>query len=403
MSRTDQTCPVCHFAVSVPFYEGGLQPLATLGWPATKDEAVQMPQLPHDFVQCPACTHVWNRSFEYSSVPYKSNPNLMYNNGAIWRGHLALTADKVADIIPENPVVVEIGSGTGHFINGIAERVGGGGSFYGFDPNNSERSHPSVDFQSRLFDPATDMVELKPDAIILRHIIEHLTHPSEIIDQLGWYSQFQENPCRLFVETPCIDRVFDTGRIADFFYEHVSHFTTRSFAALMSRAGEVEELGHGYDGEVVFAFVKLEVASQYGDRKAAAETFRARAVESRQRIRTEIDQLSAQSGTVAVWGGTGKAAAFIQQFGLDAIRFPLVVDSDPNKVGTFVPGVGQEIRSPDVLQGLDLETVIIPTQWRAKDIVAEIQAKGLRFSKILIEDNGRLVDFLRDEHGYERG
>ena len=37
------------------------------------------------------------------------------------------------------------------------------------------------------------------------------------------------------------------------------------------------------------------------------------------------------------------------QFGVDAVRFPLVVDSDQDKVGTFAPGTGQEIRFRDWL------------------------------------------------------
>ena len=28
-------CPVCYHAVASPFFDGGNQPLATLGWPTT--------------------------------------------------------------------------------------------------------------------------------------------------------------------------------------------------------------------------------------------------------------------------------------------------------------------------------------------------------------------------------
>ena len=62
-------CPVCAHAVAAAFFDGGRQPLATLGWPASAEEARAMPRLPHDFVQCPSCSHVWNRSFRYEDVP----------------------------------------------------------------------------------------------------------------------------------------------------------------------------------------------------------------------------------------------------------------------------------------------------------------------------------------------
>lgn len=35
-------------------------------------------------------------------------------------------------------------------------------------------------------------------------------------------------------------------------------------------------------------------------------------------------------------------------YGMDAKRFPLVVDSDLNQAGTFVPGMGQPIRFRDI-------------------------------------------------------
>ena len=43
--------------------------------------------------------------------------------------------------------------------------------------------------------------------------------------------------------------------------------------------------------------------------------------------------------------------------------------------------------------------MIIPTQWRAQDIVAEMQREGMR-RKVLIEHGGRLVDFATADHPY---
>jgi hypothetical protein len=103
---------------------------------------------------------------------------------------------------------------------------------------------------------------------------------------------------------------------------------------------------------------------------------------------------------VAIWGGTGKSAACMHHFGVDAARFPLVVDSDPDKVGTFVPGTGQRILFRDALKGMSVDVVIIPTQWRAKDIIAEMAREGIAAGKVLIEHGGRLIDFALEAHPY---
>ena len=96
----------------------------------------------------------------------------------------------------------------------------------------------------------------------------------------------------------------------------------------------------------------------------------------------------------------GKAAAFINFFEVDSDRFPVVVDSDELKVGTYVPGTGQEIKSVATLESSKIDVVIVPTAWRSRDIIQEMKRKKIFASKVLIEHKGRLIDFLLDDHPY---
>lgn len=393
-------CPVCRHSVAAPFYDGGQQALATLGWPASAADARGMPRHPHDFVQCPNCTHVWNRSFSYDAIPYADNPNRMFNKGGIWQGHLAATRDLLLSRLPVSPTVLDIGCGEGHFVRGLAKACGGAGRFVGFDPNATPETGRGVEFHARYFGPLNDMAAFAPDALAIRHVLEHLTDPAALLEQMAWGAAALGKPAWLFAEVPCIDRVFDTGRLADFYYEHPSQFTTRSFRTLMEHAGEVHELAHGYDGEVVYALVRLGIPATLRERAGTTDVFAQRAERNRETLRAQMDALAASGKRVAIWGGTGKAAAFIHQFGADAARFPLVVDSDPDKAGTYVPGTGQEIRFRDILKTQPADIVIIPTQWRARDIAAEMAREGIRADQILIEHDGSLIDFACGEHPY---
>jgi SAM-dependent methyltransferase len=394
-------CPVCSYTLATPIFDGGEQPLATLGWAKTSKDAIDMPTYPLDYVQCPRCTHVWNHSFTYDVIPYKKNPNRMFNQGIIWQTHLKTTRDLAISTLPKNPTVIDIGCGEGHFIAGIAEAFGGSGRFLGFDPNGSAEGNASFEFHPRNFDPFLDVIALEPDLLIMRHVLEHLTDPAAFVDQLAWSASQLTKPVRLFAEMPCIDNIFKTNRLVDFFYEHPSQFTTKSFRTLLNLGGGVSFVDQGYGGEVVYGIVELGVSAEYLATARTALKFKRGSILSRESIQSQLSELAASKKLVAIWGGTGKAAAFIHYFEANAQNFPLVVDSDFTKVGTFVPKTGQQIQFRDVLKEISVDVVIVPPQWRAKDIVAEMKREGIEAGSVLIEHGGRLIDFFRDEHPYK--
>lgn len=270
----------------------------------------------------------------------------------------------------------------------------------GFDPNTSSESGVDVEFYSRYFSPLIDIPVFLPDLLIMRHVLEHLLDPAAFIDQLAWGALQANKPVRLFAEMPCVDRVLQSKRLVDFFYEHPSQFTTRSFTTLMEQGGEILDLEHGYDGEVIYALVELKVPQQYQQLARESEDFYKQAFISKTQIKAQLKNLIDTGKKVAIWGGTGKAAAFIHYFDVDATHFSLVVDSDLDKVGTFVPKTGQQIQYRDVLKEQKVDILIIPPQWRANDILAEMNREGIEVGFVLIEHDGKLINFLDKQHPY---
>ena len=121
-----------------------------------------------------------------------------------------------------------------------------------------------------------------------------------------------------------------------------------------------------------------------------------------QQIRKDLKGLVDSGKTLAIWGGTGKCASFMHHYNITSKDVSTVVDSDERKWGTYVPGVGQEIRKPSDLLVECVDILIIPTQWRAKDILIEADSINLSFEQVLIEHNGKLIDFRKDEHPYAK-
>jgi SAM-dependent methyltransferase len=376
-------------------------PLATLAWPASAAEAQAMPRLPLRFVRCVDCGHVYNEAFSYDAVPYSDKPNLMFNRGTAWQVHLQQVLGRLADTLPDKPVVVEVGHGDGSFLAALAA-LKPAGRYIGFDPHGlSVAPAGPLTYHAALFEPEVHVEQLRPDLIISRHILEHLTNPLGFMQAIAFAATCCDVPSRAFIEVPCIDRALESGRTVDFYYEHNSHFTSESFQRMLDRCSTtVDFVDHGYGGEVIFGLVGVGAQAQQRVRAEGASRFLQAAGRTRTQVQQQLATLHRQGASVAVWGGTGKAAAFINRYGLDAERFPLVVDSDPDKAGTYVPGAGQEIRPRDWLLQHPVEVVIIPAQWRAADIVEEMRRTGIAAGSVLIEHEGSLIDLLHDASPY---
>jgi SAM-dependent methyltransferase len=387
----------------MPFFDAGTQPLATLAFPETRDEACSLPRFRLRFVRCVDCGHVYNPEFDYDQVPYAKHPNKMFNLGTIWRDHLEHVRQIILDSVSEEPCVVEIGCGDGHLLRALAV-ARPGGRYVGFDPNAKvDTGDGLIEARAELFLARRHLAELAPQMIVARHVLEHLVDPLAMLEEIAFAASWFQQPTKLFVEVPCVDLAIEACRTADFFYEHNSHFTMRSLAKMLDRCGaEVELIEKGYGGEVVYAVALVMPLTRQERFGREALAFGEHARNASQTLAAQLDAIARSNCRVAIWGGTGKAAALINQCNMDAERFPLVVDSDRQKAGTFVPGTGQVIHFRDVLFEKPADLIIIATQWRAADIVLEMQRMGIGAETVLIEHRGRLIDYFRDEHPYRQ-
>jgi methyltransferase family protein/C-methyltransferase-like protein len=395
----DSKCPACGYHLSVPFYEPGSQPLATIAWPSSKDDAITMNKYPLNFVRCVSCGHVYNEKFSYSEVPYSEKPNLMFNNGQNWSVVLNNIIIKLSEYLQPGDTVIEIGYGDGSFLNNFSndcpEIL-----FVGFDPHGKaiEESN-NLSFKQEYFIPIKDVPKYKPKLIISRHVLEHLDNPLGMIESISFASSWSNINILMYLEVPCIDNALGNQRTVDFYYEHNSHFTTNSFTNMLKRASvDIEYIGHDYGGEIIYAIAHAMKNSNYVTHTKESINFYNETLVSNVSIKEKIKIISEKK--IAIWGGTGKAAAFINTYELDSTRFPIVVDSDRDKVGTFVPGMGQEILFRDYLKEWPVEIIIIPMHWRAQDVVKEIELHKISYEKILIEHQGELVDYFLCNHPY---
>ena len=398
----DKQCPVCGYTIAKIVFDAGIKPLATIAWAESKEEAKSVQNFKQEYVQCLNCSHTWNHLFDWEHVPYGNKPNKMFNNGSQWKRHIEYLQGWLSDRIPKQPTVVDIGCGDGSFIINLAKRYEGYGKFLGFDPSGDvDPGQKEIVFNRALFLPLEDTEKYQPDLIVMRHVIEHLTAPSSFLHSLAWGASKNENSTYLYCEVPCIDRVFETGRLADFYYEHPSQFTSLSFTKMLKAAGNIIDIIHAYDGEVICGLVELKPSTEQARISKNANFFRDSVSTTIPNIKRILNELIDKGERLAIWGGTGKCASFMHHYNISDKDIPLVVDSDKRKWGTYVPGIGQEIKSPNFLLDNQIDILIVPTQWRTQDILIEATSMGLSFKQVLIEHKGKLVDFITEDHPYD--
>ena len=371
--RTDDACLACKSVYNYPIARWDKMPLSVLGLPRSEREARHMRGLVMDVRQCATCGHVFHSEFNYDHIPYRTGSNLVYNDGSSWKQYQDELAEEwVADYNLAGKRVVEIGCGEGLFLERLAAH---GIHTIGFEPGpDAERAkargieaYPEYFQGSRLFD-------LRADAIVCRHVIEHLANPLDFLEDIAIACCEADLSPLFFAEVPLIEKAMEQNRINDFLYEHVSNFTRNSFQTMFERAGfDVLDVRGRFDDEVVTIVAKPRPKPMQRAVRQRATTFQ-KSVESQiARVRQTLLAWKEAGLEVALWGGTGKGAALINMFGIDAELVPTVIDSDPRKAGGYVPGTGQEIRMPSHLKANRVDRILICTNWRARDIEREIR------------------------------
>lgn len=380
------TCPVCGHHVALSLFNGP----HTLDGHGPSRSGVEL-----DVVRCVDCGHAFNADDEHAAVEHTDRPTRTFSGAPGWDEHVRAVRDEMLGRLPAVPVVIEIGHGDGQFLAALAE-ARPAGRYVGFDPQGvTDAPHAAVELRRERFVATRALADLTPHVIVARYVMEYLTQPLGLLHDLAFASASSGIQPVVYLEVPCVDRALETGRTFEFDHTHTSYFTTASFMRLLSRCGAVEQrIGHGYHKDVLYAFVRLGRGQTQIQHARAVDTFRSSARESLGRLRRQLDALAVAHRSVAIWGGTGEAAAFIAQVGADARRFPIVVDADAGATGTRVPTTGQEIQSPDWLRAHPTDVVIIPASRHAREILREMAARDIRCDSVLIEDRGRLVDYV---------
>ncbi len=311
---------------------------------ATAKEAMGCPRGDIRLMRDPHTGIIHNSFFKPDRMIYDEQYQNEQGHSSIFQKHL----DQVATIIGRNfsgKSILEIGCGKGTFLDLMRSR---GFAITGLDPAY-EGSSDHV-----LKKPFSPDLGLSGDAIILRHVLEHIPDPLTFL-----FSTLEANDGKglVYIETPCLDWICHHRAWFDIYYEHVNYFRLSDFSRIF---GHIIESGRLFGGQ--YLYVVADLASLRRNPPRDEQNF-GLPDNFLSGIDYAIELMKKTEGRKnVVWGAASKGVIFtLLILRRGQIRPDLVIDINPAKQGKYMPLTGLQILSPReaLAQVADRDTIFV--------------------------------------------
>jgi len=375
-------CQACGGTATEPFFQINRIPTSSCVLTDTPEDAARWGRADLELAVCHTCGFIQNRLFRSELVDY----TMPYEESQAFSPRFVAFQDELISRLASDhdlagKTILEIGSGKGAFLEAIC-RVGGARGI-GIDPaGQSSRLTTDVDITliRDVFDESN--THLTGDLICCRHTLEHIQAVGRFVRNVG--DSLRRTPGSVsFFELPDTERILEEGAFWDVYYEHCSYFTMTSLSHLFPSHGlSITRLERGFDDQYLLLEAKegpaVGSSDQHGVKELVEQCRRFGEVASREvdRWRQVITEFAARDQTVVLWGAGSKAVGFLSALALDE-AVSAVVDVNPFKQSTFLPGSAHEIVSPDSLQDLSPDLVVVMNPIYVAEIGEMLAGRGL--------------------------
>jgi len=356
-------CPVCSARVTTPFTHLRNVPVNCSALWHSEQSASEAIRGDIELAFCAVCGMIFNSAFDPAQVEYDVTYDNTLSYSPIFCSYAASLAERLVTAYNlRDKDIIEIGCGKGDFLDQLCEK--GRNRGVGFDPSVESRNMPGRPvIVSKLFTGA-DVVS-SVDFVCCRHVLEHLYSPRDLLAALRCC--LSERAGWIYCEVPDARWVLEGSSTWDLIYPHCSYFTAASLQYLFEASGfEVARTQSSFGGQ--FLGLEARVSSRKPSVTTAAncsaatsrlaESFNAKLRSNIHRWSRFVEYASLEGRRVALWGAGTKGVTFLNVVpGAD--RIGVVVDLNPRKQGTYIPGTAQRVIPPEMLLAYQPDIVIV--------------------------------------------
>ena len=357
-------CPICGDAAE-PLYRTDRLPAEAHRLQPSRAEALTARRAPIDLHRCTSCLHGFNPAFDPQLITYDARYANPLHHARAFSLYARGLAARLASAITLDGPLVELGCGDGWFTDRLCDA--------------SERDAIGIDAaidapralgRVRLEALAAEASALpQASLIVARHLLEHLQDP------IAWLAPrlaATRPGCAVYLEVPAAEAMWEQAHPWDLLYEHAHHFTVASLAACAWRSGvRVHSAGRSYSGQ--FAWVEGVVGTGAG-----------MGVGPPPREPVMLDALIAHwqrrlAGvrSALLWGAGTKGIAFLNLIGDASRSIVAVVDANPAKHGSFLPGTGHEITAPEAAGHFRPDLIVLANEVYRDEVASALALAGI--------------------------
>jgi len=270
---------------------------------------------------------VSNVAFDPAKLDYDESYQNEQGHSCAFQGHLSEVLATI-DRYFRSARILEIGCGKGAFLDQL--RLDGHDA-WGVDPAYEGDASYIVKA------PFERGLGIRGDAIVMRHVLEHIPQPLAFLDTVR---QANGDQGSIYIEVPCLDWILRKRAWFDVFYEHVNYFRLADFDRMF---GNVRESGHLFGGQYLYAVAELASLRDPArpgpnERVAMPDEFFA-----------SIERCADQSAATqrVVWGAAAKGVMFSHHMIARGVGLDFAIDINPAKQGKFLAASGLPVVAPE--------------------------------------------------------
>ncbi len=382
-------CQACGGGDLESFYKINDVPAHSCLMMPTREEALAFPRGDIELAFCRDCGFISNIRFDAKLNAYsQAYEETQAFSPRFMRFVNDICDDQIAKYgLGPGTCVLEIGCGKGEFLVALCERAGcnGIGLDPGYRPERTRSMAASrIRFICDFYGPKYS--HLQADYVCCRHTLEHIGPVREFMS-LVRETIGDRRHVNVYFELPDMERVLEHGVFWDIYYEHCTYFTRGSLARLFRETRfEVLELFKAYGGQYLMIEGRPAPGPtrprllQENDLETTAhlvDRFKLKVDEKLRELADIAAGVRKAGKTLAIWGSGSKCVSLISSLRLGP-ELQAVVDINPHKHGKFLAGSGLEIRSPEALQALRPDVVLLMNSIYTEEVRNELTSRGLK-------------------------